>query len=160
MHVSTTEQFFIGQKTYTIDSKNRVAVQPSWRPASGTEVILIYGKTGGVPMIKVITPEQLTAHRAQIAASTSMNDAQKAEKRRNLAARCWEGSINDQGKLLIPRELCDRLGLQPEMEVLQIGCDTYFEIWKKAEFVEDDQLNLNEAKPTASYTANDDVGGY
>lgn len=160
VHVSANSAIFIGQKTYTIDSKNRVAVQPSWRPENGSDVVLIYGKSSGVPMIKVVTPEQLAAHRAKIAASTAMNEAEKTAKRRNLAARCWEGSINEQGKLLIPRELCERLNLQPEMEVLQIGCDDYFEIWKKTDFHEDTQLNLEETSKQTSYIANDDVGGF
>ncbi len=160
MHVSTTERIFFGQKTYTIDSKSRVAVQPSWRPENGSDVILVYGKSSGVPMIKVVSPEQLAAHRAKIAASQTMNEAEKTAKRRNLAARCWEGNINEQGKLLIPRELCERLNLHPEMEVLQVGCDDYFEIWKKADFREDTQLNLEEATKTHSYAANDDVGGF
>lgn len=159
VHVSTASAIFLGQKTYTLDSKSRVSVQPSWRPENGSDVVLVYGKSDGVPMIKVVTPEQLAAHRAKIAASQAMNEAEKTAKRRNLAARCWEGSINEQGKLLIPRELCDRLGLQPETEILQIGCDEYFEIWKKADFHEDSQLNLNETSKQTSYVANDDVGG-
>ena len=160
MHVSATGHNFIGQKTYTIDSKSRVAVQPAWRPANGADLILVYSKTKGVPMLKVITPELLTSHLDLIANSAGMNEAQKSEKRRNLAARCWDAGINEQGKLLIPRELCDRLNLQPEAEVLQIGCINYFEIWNKALFDEDVQLNLDDSPSAASYINNDDVGGF
>jgi len=158
VHVDVQRHIFFGQKTYTLDSKCRVSVQPSWRPANGSEVVLIYAKSAGVPLIRVVTQEQLDAHRTAILNSAAMNDAEKAAKRRNLAARCWEGYINDQGKLLIPRELCERLNLHPETDLLQVGCDDYFEIFKKADFKDDEQLNLDEAK--ANYAEKDDVGGY
>lgn len=160
MHVSAIEHKFFGQKTYTLDSKNRIGVQPAWRPETSSEVILVYSKSNGVPLLKVITRELLAAHLAQIDNSESMNTAQKSAKRRNLAARCWDASINEQGKLLIVRELCDRLGLQPEGEVLQVGCDNYFEIWNKAHFDEDDQLNLEDTLNASSYKEADDVGGF
>lgn len=160
MHVSAIGHNFFGQKTYTIDSKNRVAVQPAWRPESGSEVILVYSKSQGVPLLKVITREVLADHLAKIEGSASMNPAQKSAKRRNLAARCWDANINEQGKLLIVRELCDRLNLEPEGEVLQIGCGDYFEIWNKAHFNEDEQLNLDDTLSSTSYQDADDVGGF
>jgi DNA-binding transcriptional regulator/RsmH inhibitor MraZ len=47
---------------------------------------------------------------------------------------CREVTLNDQGKLLVPKDLSEKAGILAEAEVMLVGRGIYFEIWSKANF--------------------------
>ncbi len=127
--VSQPVQTYLGFKTYTLDAKNRIAVQPGWRPPGEMAVYLLASKTHDMPMLKVITQAGYDERMASIAASTELSDKEKREMEGILAANCREVTINDQNKLTIPKDLTDYADLKPEKDVYQVGRHRHFEIW-------------------------------
>lgn len=128
---------FSGLKAYTLDSRCRVTVQQSWRPLNGTELVLIISRRSPAsphPFLRVITPEELAAHREAITNSQVMDELQKRSMRRELASRCWEAHLTDTGKLQLPQLLCKQLDLGPDSEIYQLGRDDFFEIHRAADF--------------------------
>ncbi|MEO0017680.1 MAG: hypothetical protein RLZZ522_963 [Verrucomicrobiota bacterium] len=128
VHVSTDGQSYRGFKPYTIDAKNRVAVQPAWRPAEGEAVFLLQSVTHGMPMLKVITQRGYDERLASIEKS-DMTEKEKRELEGVLAANCREVTINDQNKLTVPKDLCELAEIKPETEIYQVGRQRHFEIW-------------------------------
>ena len=51
-----------------------------------------------------------------------------------LAARCRDASINEQGKLLIAKEVSDETGIEAEATVWLVGRQSYFEVWSEENF--------------------------
>ena len=128
--MSTQPQQYRGFKPYSIDSKLRVAVPPAWRPPLGTIVYLLPAKVYEMPMIQVLTTEEYDSRIAKLETST-LDEARKNHHRRVLASRCREASINDQGKLLVPKDLATRAEIAPDSAVVLVGVERYFEIWAK-----------------------------
>jgi division/cell wall cluster transcriptional repressor MraZ len=128
VHVNPAGQSYLGFKPYTIDAKNRVAVQPAWRPAEGESIYLLQSTTHGMPMLKVITQRGYDERLATIEKS-DLSEKKKRELEGVLAANCREVSINDQNKLTIPKDLCELAEIKPETEIYQVGRQRHFEIW-------------------------------
>lgn len=128
LHVTSAGQTYHGFKPYTIDAKNRVAVQPAWRPAEGEAVYLLHSSTHGMPMLKVITQRGYD-ERITVIANSDLSEREKRELEGILAAASREVTINDQNKLTIPKDLCELAEIKPETEVYQVGRQRHFEIW-------------------------------
>ena len=126
--VSDAGQSYNGFKPYTLDAKNRVAVQVAWRPVEEMAVYLLLSATHGMPMLKVITQTGYDERLATIA-SSDLSEKEKRELEGILAANCRTVTINEQNKLTIPKDLCDLAQLKPETEVYQVGRQRHFEIW-------------------------------
>lgn len=140
--MSTGGQCYRGSKAYTIDAKNRVAVQPAWRPAEGVAIYLLYSKTHGMPMLKVLTQFGYD-ERVEIVRASSLDEREKREQLGILAANCREVAINDQGKLTIPKDLCQLAQIAPDSEVYQVGRELHFEIWNKDFYEKARELEMN-----------------
>ena len=146
--VSEPVQHYLGAKPYTLDAKNRIAVQPVWRPAGEMAVYLLTSMTHDMPMLKVITQAGYDERMATIANSTELTEKEKWEMEGILAANCRDVSISDQNKLTIPKDLCDYAHLKPESDVYQVGRHRHFEIWNvefylKAKEIERAKLSAN-----------------
>lgn len=126
--MSSAGQSYHGFKPYTIDAKNRVAVQPAWRPAEDEAVFLLHSSTHGMPMLKVIT-QRAYDERLEIIAKSDLSEREKRELEGILAANCREVTINDQNKLTVPKDLCELAEIKPETEIYQVGRQRHFEIW-------------------------------
>jgi DNA-binding transcriptional regulator/RsmH inhibitor MraZ len=126
--VSSAGQSYNGFKPYTLDAKNRVAVQLAWRPPEGMAVYLLLSTTHGMPMLKVITQAGYD-ERLEIIAKSDLTEKEKRELVGILAANCRLVTINEQFKLSIPKDLCDFAQLKPETEIYQVGRQWHFEIW-------------------------------
>jgi DNA-binding transcriptional regulator/RsmH inhibitor MraZ len=146
--VSEPVQRFLGAKPYTLDAKNRIAVQPGWRPAGEMALYLLTSMTHDMPMLKVITQAGYDERMANIADSTELSVKEKWEMEGILAANCRDVSISDQNKLTIPKDLCDYANLKPDTDVFQVGRHRHFEIWNieyynRAKEIERAKLNDN-----------------
>ena len=51
-----------------------------------------------------------------------------------LSMLCREASLNEQGKLLVPKDLSEKAGIAAESDVMLAGRGMHFEIWSKANF--------------------------
>ena len=148
--VSANYHTYKGSKSCKMDPKYRVSVQPAWRPEGGGSLFLMDSAEYELPMIKVLTREAYDERVNRVLQS----DKPLKEKDRllgKLAELCCEASINDQGKMLVPKETSTRAGIEANGEVVLVGRGIHFEIWSKSNYdlmkkheagVEDDDLNL------------------
>jgi DNA-binding transcriptional regulator/RsmH inhibitor MraZ len=104
---------------------------PAWRPLLEDEPIMLrLTQLEGLPGLMVLTEAAFQEKKAII----NRMERPETDRRKRLgalAASCREASINEQGKLTIPKDLAERAGIQPEEEAEVVGRDGYFEVWKK-----------------------------
>lgn len=137
--------------THKMDPKARVSIPVEWRPAPNESLFLLASQTYEMPMIKVLSNEAYL-HRVNLIKESAYTPAEKTRKLGKLASLCKVVQLNEQGKLLIPKDLIVKAGLTPESELVLAGRGLHFEVWNKenhARFVtleaaedEDDQLGV------------------
>jgi DNA-binding transcriptional regulator/RsmH inhibitor MraZ len=64
---------------------------------------------------------------------------------------CREATLNEQGKLLVPKDLSEKAGIEADSDVVLAGRGIHFEIWSKKNF--DIKLAIE-----TSEEAKDDLG--
>ena len=141
--MSTTNQRYRGFKPYSIDSKFRVSVTPAWRPAPGATIYLLFSRTHEMPMIKVLTQDGYD-ERVEIVEKSNLSEGKKREKLGVLASLCREASINDQGKLLVPKDLSELAEIAPDSEVVLVGREKHFEIWNSSNHAKALAIEMNQ----------------
>ena len=129
-NVSIAEQSYMGYTPYKMDPKYRVSIPTAWRPAAGEVLYLLSSKTHGMPVIKVLS-EKAYQERREIVKNSDLTPAKKTAKLGQLSMLCRVASVNDQGKLLVPKELSEAAGIAAESEVVLAGRDLHFEVWSK-----------------------------
>ena len=133
--VKRTDQPYKGFTPYKMDPKFRVSIQPSWRPEAGEPLFLLYSTAYDMPVIKVHSQAAYDEKVARIQDSTLTPKA-KSLKLGRLAMLSVEATLNDQGKLLVPKSLSEKAGIQADAEVMLAGRGNYFEIWSKENFLQ------------------------
>jgi DNA-binding transcriptional regulator/RsmH inhibitor MraZ len=128
-------QRYKGFQKYKMDPKNRVSVRPAWRPEPGESLTLLYSKHDDydLPLVKVLTREAYD-EKLELIRNSAMKPAKKTKVIGILAMRSSDVQINDQGKLPVPREVCERAGISAESDVFLVGRGHYFEIWSAENF--------------------------
>src|SRR6478752_4124647 len=121
----------MGYTPYKMDPKYRVSIPTAWRPAPGESLYLLSSKTYGMPVIKVLSEKAYTERRETVK-NSDLTPGQKIAKLGQFAMLCRVASVNDQGKLLIPKDLSEAAGIAAESEVVLAGRDLHFEVWSKA----------------------------
>ncbi len=94
---------------------------------------LMFSKSHDLPCLKVITKADFQRRINDVLNSDRPAD-EKARFEGALAAKCREASLNEQNKLTIPKDLCDRANLKAEHEVYLVGRNRHFEIWSPEHF--------------------------
>jgi DNA-binding transcriptional regulator/RsmH inhibitor MraZ len=121
---------YTGDKALKMDPKNRVSIQSSWRPEPGTPLYLQPGVKDGLTFLKVLSREAYL-ERIDRVRKSDKSAADKAELISMFAQSCRDASINEQGRLLVPKEVGEKAGIGSESEVVLLGCGIHFEIWSK-----------------------------
>ena len=124
-----------GSQSYKTDAKNRVTVKAGWRPPSGDPVYLMASTSEDVNIIKVLTAGAVQ-HRIEIFEDKVTDTKKLAKLKTQLKRVLRDSSINDQGKLLIPRDLAAHANISPDSEVMLSAGDSHFEIWPKDKYEE------------------------
>ena len=122
-----------GFHPYKIDPKFRVSVQASWRPEAGSSLYLMFAKDLGVPLVRVLSKGSFN-HKVATINSSEKTAAEKTKLLAKLALLVREGNVNEQGKLLVPKDLSEQAGISPESDVVLAGRGMNFEIFSKANF--------------------------
>lgn len=128
-------QRYTGFHPYKIDPKFRVSIQASWRPEAGEGFYLLFAKDLGFPLVRVLTKEAYQ-HKVN---TINQSDKTPAEKNRTLAKLALlsrQASVNEQGKLLVPKDLSEQAGISPDSDVMLAGRGMAFEIWNRPTFDE------------------------
>lgn len=87
-----------------------------------------------MPVVKVLSEEAYDEKVALIKGSENYTPAEKSQMLGKLAMLCKEVTLNDQGKLLIPKDLSEKSGITAESDVVLAGRGNYFEVWSSANF--------------------------
>ena len=89
-----------------MDRKFRVAIPPAWRPDADEPLFLLLSRAHELPVLKVLTQKGYEEEVKRI----SESDASVGQKRLlqgALAMLCRCATLNDQGKVLLPKDLCE-----------------------------------------------------
>lgn len=128
---TTGQRSYEGFNTYKMDPKYRVSIQPAWRPGPGEVLRLLFSRgADDVPIIKVLTQASFDERVATVHAS-DLSPLDKRKTLETLYMLCREASLNDQGKLTVPKDLSERAGIEADSEVVLAGRGLHFEIWSK-----------------------------
>ncbi len=128
-------QQYKGTFPYKVDSKNRVNVVVGWRPPAGVATYLMpsYCRKSELPIIKVLTEVGLTFRLATI--NEHIEDAgERSEAKSDLKRILRDANINEQGKLLLQKNIAEHAGIFPETEVYLVAGDSHFEVWSKENY--------------------------
>lgn len=131
--MSQAGQTFRGSYSYKIDPKNRVSIQPDFRPAPGERVFLLSAETYEMPVLRVLDNEEYE-RRVSIVRNSNKSEKEKTRLLGKFASRCHEASINEQGKLLVAKDLANEIGIESEGNIWQVGRQSYFEIWSEQNY--------------------------
>ena len=117
-----------------MDPKFRVSIPVEWRPEDkGGLLRLQLSKTYEMPVIKVLT-EEAFAERIATIENSGLTPALKQQKLGKLHMLCKKATLNDQGKLLVPKEWSEKASLEADNEVVLAGRGKHFEIWNTVNF--------------------------
>jgi MraZ protein len=147
----SNHQRYKGFKPFKMDPKFRVSVPTAWRPEAGASLFLLFSKEHDMPVVKVLSQEAYDEKVDRIR-NCDKTPAEKDKMLGKLAMLCREASLNEQGKLLVPKDLSEKAGIAAESDVMLAGRGIHFEIWSKANFdtvleietsqEEDDELGI------------------
>ena len=140
------QRFYAGEFRHAIDEKNRITIPSRWRRGDAEEFIILPEATH--QFLLVMSPEEFS--RMSTAAESEPNVSARDRRVffRQLHARAEHGSIDKQGRLVLPVDLCKKIGLKGE--VVLVGGRGRFEIWNR----EKRKRAHEEETPTYQHVAN------
>ena len=94
--------------------------------------MLIALEEKGDVCVKALTERKLNKIYSDVDKDPKMSTKDKNDFLEWLSGECVEATINSQGKLLIPKKLCEEANLLSD--VVLIGRETFFEVWEPAAF--------------------------
>lgn len=127
---------FEGEYEHKLDKKLRVSVPSSWRPSSGGGygLRLLKWELSGIPIIKALTDHAFHAALASIQENPALSSGEKSRRKGALHTHNQPVTINDQGKMLIPKKFAEDRGLEPEAIIHLLGRGSSFEIITQANY--------------------------
>ncbi len=131
--MSTTEQRYKGFTPYKMDPKFRVSIPTPWRPEPGAVLFLLFSRAHEMPVVKVLSQEAFD-ERVRTVNGSDLTPAKKSALLGSLSMLCREATVNDQGKLLVPKDLSEKAEISGDSEVVLAGRGMHFEVWNKANF--------------------------
>jgi MraZ protein len=142
---SQPERFYAGEFRHSIDEKNRITIPSRWRRDHPEEFILLPEATH--QFLLVMLPREF----AKMGSAAETNQNVSARDRRvflrQLHSRAQHAAADRQGRLVLPEDLCQELGLKNEVAL--VGNRGRFEIWNLQRW----KLAHEEETPTYQHVA-------
>lgn len=126
-------QRYTGFYPYKIDPKFRVSIQSAWRPEAGEPLYLLLANDLGLPLVRVLDKASYD-FKVKTINDSGKTPLEKGKLLAKLALLSRTATVNEQGKLLVPKDLSEQAGIQPDSEVMLAGRGMNFEIWDRAIF--------------------------
>ena len=123
-----------GFQEHKVDPKYRVAIPVAWRPEEGEQLILQESSRQGTPYIRVLTLAAFAEMEQNIRQHPDRSAGQIREALEWLYAGILPVTVNNQGKLLIPKEWSTRAHIAAESSVMLVGRGNYFDIYSSADY--------------------------
>jgi len=128
-----TDQPYKGFAPYKMDPKFRVSIPPMWRPDVGVPLFMLFSKEHELPVVKVLSQAAYN-EKVELVQGSAKTPKEKGRMLGRLAMLSREAMLNEQGKLLVPKDLSEQAGIVAEAEVMLAGRGNFFEIWSKENF--------------------------
>jgi MraZ protein len=143
---SSSQLFYAGEFRHFIDEKNRITIPARWRRDGAEEFIIL--PEANHQFLLVMSPEELS--RMSSAAESNMNISARDRRIffRQLHSRAQHGAADRQGRLVLPEDLCQKVGLKGEVAL--VGGRGRFEIWNLQRW----KRAHEEETPTYQHVAN------
>ncbi len=131
--MSNPQQRHKGFHPYKMDPKFRVSVPIGWRPEAGGSLFLLFSRHHDMPVVKVLSQDAFD-EKVHLINTSDLTPAEKNKKLGKLSMLCREVTLNDQGKLLVPKDLSEKAGIAADSDVVLAGRGIHFEIWSESNF--------------------------
>src|SRR2546429_3407255 len=119
------ERFYAGDFRHSIDDKNRITIPSRWLLARPEDFILLPEATH--QFLQVMSPKEFARMRSPAENNQSVSARDRRIFLRHLHSRAQHASADRQGRLVLPEELCRKVGLKDEVAL--VGNRGRFEIW-------------------------------
>src|SRR5205814_8942797 len=114
MHSRSPPQIFdAGEFRHSIYEKNRVTVPSRWRRDEAEEFILL--PEANHLLLLVMSPEEFPGMSATVESNQAVSAHDRRIFLRHLHSRAQHGAADRQGRLVLPEELCKKIGLKEEV---------------------------------------------
>ena len=124
--MSSTATIHESHYDYKMDPKYRVSIPVEWRPASeDTPVRLQLSKEHVMPVIKVFS-EEVFADKFRQVEESGLTPAKKQQIVGHLRMMSRKAAISSQGKLQVPKDWSERVGLRAEGQVILAGRGPFY----------------------------------
>lgn len=132
---------FRGSETFKVDAKGRVSIpasfrrvieasDPDWAPTNRPNIVIVYGGPDQ-NWLQVYTMEAVAEIDAQID-MMQRGSPERAEIEELMYGQSHEAQIDDDGRLVLPQKLREKIGLKTEAFFVSAG--TSFKIWEPAAY--------------------------
>lgn len=134
-----------GVVEHKLDTKYRVSVPSAWRPASGqtVQLRLLQWKHLKVPVLRAMTQEAFEAVIESIASNTEIPAGIRNAQKQAVYSGSESVTLNDQGKLAVPKKTALRHGLEAGESVHLFGRGAAFDLVAPKDV---EELRAKEAK--------------
>ena len=136
---------FLGQYTYTLDSKGRLTIPSRFREELSGRVVV----TRGLDRCLTVYPTDVWREIAQKVTALPITDPRGRTLRRIFFADAIDAELDSHGRILIPDRLRTIGDLELSSEVTIIGLDTFIELWNPSRWnsTSADQMEVAEENP-------------
>ncbi len=119
---------------YKMDPKFRVSIPVDWRPETEeTAIRLQISREHELPVIKVFTEEEF-ARKFEKVENSDLTPARKQQIVGSLRMMSKKAFVSVQGKLTIPKDWSEQVGIQSEGQVILAGRGPYYLICASSTF--------------------------
>ena len=140
------QKFFAGEFRHAIDEKNRITIPSRWRGEGGEEFIILPEPQH--QFLLVMSEEEFSRMSAQAENHSAVSARDRRIFLRHLHSRAQHANADRQGRLVLPEELCRKIGLKDEVAL--VGNRGRFEIWNLQRW----KRAHEEETPTYQHVAN------
>ncbi len=116
---------FLGQYTYSLDSKGRVTIPSRFREELPDGVVV----TRGLDRCLAVYPLAVWDEIAQKVTALPLTDPRGRALRRVFFADAVNAELDRQGRVLLPDRLREYAELESSAEVVIVGLDRFVELW-------------------------------
>jgi MraZ protein len=117
---------FLGQFSYTLDSKGRLTIPSRFRDELPAEIVV----TRGLDRCLSVYPIDVWEEISQKVTSLPITDPRGRALRRVFFADAVNAELDKQGRVLIPDRLREYAGFDLSSEVVVVGLDRFMELWQ------------------------------
>jgi MraZ protein len=140
------QPFYAGEFRHSLDEKNRITIPARWRRPHAEEFLIL--PEANHQFLVVMSPEEFSRMSTAAESEASVSARDRRIFFRQVHARAQHGGADRQGRLVLPEELCKKVGLKGEVAL--VGGRGRFEIWNLQRWKKANE----EETPTYQHVAN------